>query len=96
MCPRYIFAVTSCLLQAFYLLLVERSGVDKGVGTTELLYYNALLSMPFLAVVGRTLAHPLRACTPCQPPSTPTTADVGGRACPLPTARSTKGACGRW
>ena len=48
---RYIFALSSCLLQASYLLLVERSGVDKGIGTTELLYYNALLSMPFLAVV---------------------------------------------
>ncbi len=33
--------------------------MDKGVGTTELLYYNALLSMPFLAVVwAALLTHP--------------------------------------
>lgn len=41
----------SCMLQAAYLILVERSGAERGVGTTELLYTNALLSLPFLAVV---------------------------------------------
>ena len=48
---RYTFALLSCVLQAAYLILVERSGAEKGVGTTELLYINALLSLPFLAVV---------------------------------------------
>ena len=57
---RYIFALTSCLLQASYLLLVERSGIDKGIGTTELLFYNALLSMPFLAVVRGLALHHVR------------------------------------
>ncbi|BDA44780.1 UDP-N-acetylglucosamine/UDP-glucose/GDP-mannose transporter [Coccomyxa sp. Obi] len=47
----YVFALLSCLLQATYLILVEQSGAEKGVGTTELLYYNALLSLPFLIVV---------------------------------------------
>lgn len=36
------------MLQASYLLLVEKSGADKGIGSTELLYYNALLSIPFI------------------------------------------------
>lgn len=42
-------------MQATYLILVEQSGAEKGVGTTELLYYNALLSLPFLIVVSTTL-----------------------------------------
>ena len=48
----------SCMLQAAYLILVERSGVEKGVGTTELLYINALLSLPFLAVVSAPQQNP--------------------------------------
>ena len=48
---RYTFALLSCVLQASYLILVERSGAERGVGTTELLYYNAILSLPFLFVV---------------------------------------------
>ncbi|KAK9797084.1 hypothetical protein WJX73_006121 [Symbiochloris irregularis] len=50
----YICALASVTLQASYLLLVERSGAEKGVGVAELLVYNAVLSMPFLlvAVVG--------------------------------------------
>ncbi len=47
----YFFALTSVGLQAAYLLLVERSGAERGVGTTELLLYNALLSLPFLLLV---------------------------------------------
>lgn len=39
------------MLQATYLILVEQSGAEKGVGTTELLYYNALLSLPALVAV---------------------------------------------
>ena len=55
---RYVCALLSCGLQTGYLLLVERSGAEKGVGTSELLFYNALLSIPFLLTV--------RSCrTPC-------------------------------
>ncbi len=50
---RYVCALTSCMLQASYLLLVEKSGAEKGIGSTELLYYNALLSLPFILVVSR-------------------------------------------
>ena len=49
---RYVCALTSCMLQASYLLLVEKSGAEKGIGSTELLYYNSLLSLPFILMVG--------------------------------------------
>ena len=48
---RYLCALTSSGLQTCYLLLVERSGVSSDVSTTELLLYNALLSLPFLLLV---------------------------------------------
>ena len=48
---RYAFALTSCVLQASYLLLVERSGADKGLGPLELMLYVSLLSLPFLIIV---------------------------------------------
>ena len=54
-CSRYVFALLSCLLQASYLILVEQSGAEKEVSTTELLYYNALLSLPLLIVVSNSL-----------------------------------------
>ena len=54
---RYVCALTSCMLQASYLLLVEKSGAEKGIGSTELLYYNALLSLPFILGVGRQGFH---------------------------------------
>ena len=54
---RYVCALTSCMLQASYLLLVEKSGAEKGIGSTELLYYNALLSLPFILGVRSHLAH---------------------------------------
>lgn len=47
----YLLALTSCFLQASYLLLVEFSGTKQGTGTNELLVYNAALSLPFLAAV---------------------------------------------
>lgn len=49
---RYTCALASVTLQASYLLLVERSGAEKGIGVAELLVYNAILSMPFLLGVG--------------------------------------------
>lgn len=46
----YCYALLSCLLQCCYLLLVERTGAEKDASTWELLYYNAVLSLPFIAV----------------------------------------------
>ena len=47
----YCFALASCMLQAAYLLLVEFSGAKQGVTTSELLTYNAVLSLPFISAV---------------------------------------------
>lgn len=49
----YAYALTSCALQTVYLLLVEKTGAEKDTTTTELLYYNAVLSLPFIVVVCR-------------------------------------------
>ncbi|GLC35856.1 hypothetical protein PLESTB_000512900 [Pleodorina starrii] len=46
----YAYALLSCTMQAAYLLIVEFQG-DAGVGTTEMLYYNAITSVPFLLLV---------------------------------------------
>ncbi|EFJ15785.1 hypothetical protein SELMODRAFT_179881 [Selaginella moellendorffii] len=47
----YALALTSVSFQTAYLVLVERSGGEDGMSSTELMYYNALLSLPFLAVL---------------------------------------------
>lgn len=47
----YAFAFMSCSTQAAYLVLVEYTGSEKGVGSTELLLYNSVLSLPFLLVI---------------------------------------------
>jgi len=52
----------SCGLQTGYLLLVERSGAEKGIGSWELLFYNAVLSIPFLLVVRNLLPSALSWC----------------------------------
>ena len=39
------------MLQEAYLLLVERTGAKQGVSTSELLAYNAVLSLPFILIV---------------------------------------------
>lgn len=46
----YLFALGSCTMQAAYLLLVEFQGAG-GISTSEMLYYNALSSLPFLLLV---------------------------------------------
>ncbi|PNW70042.1 hypothetical protein CHLRE_17g703250v5 [Chlamydomonas reinhardtii] len=46
----YLFALLSCTMQAAYLLLVEFQG-EEGVSTSEMLYYNAITSLPFLLLV---------------------------------------------
>lgn len=48
---RYACALASVTLQASYLLLVERSRMERGIGVAELMLYNALLSLPFLVLV---------------------------------------------
>ncbi|GBG69519.1 hypothetical protein CBR_g4355 [Chara braunii] len=47
----YLMALMSCFLQTTYLLLVERSGKEKGLNSNELLLYNAVLSLPVLLVL---------------------------------------------
>lgn len=42
----YVYALVSCCLQASYLLLVEHSGDARGIGTSELMVYNALWAVP--------------------------------------------------
>ena len=50
----YTYAFLSCLFQAAYLILVE-SGSEKGFSSTELMQYNAALSLPVLVVLVGTL-----------------------------------------
>jgi solute carrier family 35 len=59
----YFFALMSCTLQASYLLLVERSGAKQGISTSELLMYNAVLSLPFLLVAILVSGEATRATT---------------------------------
>eukprot|EP01065_Artemidia_motanka_P019696 TRINITY_DN23503_c0_g1_i1.p1 TRINITY_DN23503_c0_g1~~TRINITY_DN23503_c0_g1_i1.p1 ORF type:complete len:355 (+),score=127.35 TRINITY_DN23503_c0_g1_i1:59-1066(+) len=48
----YTYALSSCVLQATYLLLAERSGSgDDAMSSTELLLLNSGLSAPFLFLV---------------------------------------------
>eukprot|EP00850_Spirogloea_muscicola_P010343 SM000060S19675 [mRNA] locus=s60:512391:514787:+ [translate_table: standard] len=47
----YSAALTSCALQTTYLLLVEQSGCEKGYSSSELLAYNAVLSLPVLVIL---------------------------------------------
>ena len=47
----YAFAVISCLLQAAYLITVQKTGAEKGVDSTSLLLYNSLLSIPPLVAL---------------------------------------------
>lgn len=47
----YFLALTSCVLQSTYLVLVEKSGKEQGYNSHELLLYNAVLSLPVLLVL---------------------------------------------
>lgn len=47
----YLCGCVSCLLQASYLIAVGVTGAERGVGSAELITYNALLSAPVLALV---------------------------------------------
>ncbi|KAL3683416.1 hypothetical protein R1sor_001438 [Riccia sorocarpa] len=44
----YAMALTSVFFQTAYLVLVERSGADGGLSSTELMLFNSVLSLPFL------------------------------------------------
>lgn len=47
----YVMGLTSCVLQAAYMICVEKTGAEKGVSSVELMVYNALLSAPPLAAL---------------------------------------------
>eukprot|EP00270_Netrium_digitus_P006977 TRINITY_DN2017_c0_g1_i1.p1 TRINITY_DN2017_c0_g1~~TRINITY_DN2017_c0_g1_i1.p1 ORF type:complete len:366 (-),score=108.74 TRINITY_DN2017_c0_g1_i1:212-1240(-) len=44
----YAMALTSVFFQTAYLVLVERSGAESGLTSTELMLYNSVLSLPVL------------------------------------------------
>ncbi|KAH7688204.1 solute carrier family 35 protein [Dioscorea alata] len=44
----YGMALTSVFFQTMYLVLVEKSGAEDGHSSVELMFYNAILSLPFL------------------------------------------------
>ncbi|KAL2612329.1 hypothetical protein R1flu_024021 [Riccia fluitans] len=46
----YAMALTSVFFQTAYLVLVERSGADDGLSSTELMLFNSVLSLPFLGL----------------------------------------------
>lgn len=35
-------------MQTMYLILVEKSGVEDGLSAVDLMFYNSILSLPFL------------------------------------------------
>ncbi|KAL6606042.1 hypothetical protein ACP70R_041695 [Stipagrostis hirtigluma subsp. patula] len=44
----YCMALTSVFFQTMYLVLVEKSGAEDGLSSVDLMFYNSLLSIPFL------------------------------------------------
>lgn len=36
------------LMQTMYLVLVEKSGAEDGLSSSEIMFYNSFLSLPFL------------------------------------------------
>ncbi|KAH9304328.1 hypothetical protein KI387_008732, partial [Taxus chinensis] len=44
----YSLALTSVFCQTAYLILVERSAGEDGLSSVEIMFYNAILSLPFL------------------------------------------------
>ncbi|KAG9143595.1 hypothetical protein Leryth_020794 [Lithospermum erythrorhizon] len=44
----YSMAFTSVFFQTMYLVLVERSGAEDGLSSIEIMFYNSILSLPFL------------------------------------------------
>lgn len=44
----YGLAFTSVFFQTMYLVLVEKSGAEDGLSSVEIMFYNSILSLPFL------------------------------------------------
>ncbi|KAL6578575.1 UDP-galactose/UDP-glucose transporter 7 [Orobanche minor] len=44
----YGMAFTSVFFQTMYLVLVEKSGAEDGLSSVEIMFYNSILSLPFL------------------------------------------------
>ncbi|KAK6129739.1 hypothetical protein DH2020_036501 [Rehmannia glutinosa] len=44
----YGMAFTSVFFQTMYLVLVEKSGAEDGLSSVEIMFYNSVLSIPFL------------------------------------------------
>ncbi|KAK4422394.1 UDP-galactose/UDP-glucose transporter 7 [Sesamum alatum] len=44
----YSMALTSVFFQTMYLVLVEKSGAEDGLSSVEIMFYNSVLSLPFL------------------------------------------------
>ncbi|CAD6337387.1 unnamed protein product [Miscanthus lutarioriparius] len=44
----YRMALTSVFFQTMYLILVEKSGAEDGLSSVDLMFYNSILSLPFL------------------------------------------------
>ncbi|XP_058113866.1 UDP-galactose/UDP-glucose transporter 7 [Magnolia sinica] len=44
----YSMALTSVFFQTMYLVLVEKSSAEDGLSSVELMFYNGILSLPFL------------------------------------------------
>lgn len=44
----YTMALTSVFFQTMYLVLVEKSSAEDGHSSVEIMFYNAILSLPFL------------------------------------------------
>ncbi|KAL0283268.1 UNVERIFIED_CONTAM: UDP-galactose/UDP-glucose transporter 7 [Sesamum radiatum] len=44
----YTMAFTSVFFQTMYLVLVEKSGAEDGLSSIEIMFYNSVLSLPFL------------------------------------------------
>ncbi|KAL8101782.1 UDP-galactose/UDP-glucose transporter 7 [Apium graveolens] len=47
----YSMALTSVFFQTMYLVLVEISGAEDGLSSIEIMFYNSLLSLPFLILI---------------------------------------------
>ncbi|KAG0473996.1 hypothetical protein HPP92_015853 [Vanilla planifolia] len=47
----YTMALTSVFFQTMYLVLVEKSGAEDGLSSVEIMFYNAILSLPFLLLL---------------------------------------------
>ncbi|GER28163.1 UDP-sugar transporter [Striga asiatica] len=47
----YGMAFTSVFFQTMYLVLVEKSGAEDGLSSVEIMFYNSILSLPFLFIL---------------------------------------------